>query len=165
MFFLCIKIFFARIIDVSLGTIRTLYIVKGSKIVASLIAFIEVMIWFFAAREALNTDLPSLYIAASYSLGYATGTFIGTTINDLFIKGVVNIEVISDKITKEDIDHIKKNNFGVTVIKSMDDKYILFIITDKKRSKECIKLIKSIDYKSFIIVNNSNSTYNGYIKK
>lgn len=165
MFLLCLKIFFARICDVSLGTIRTVFIVKGNKFISSLIAFVEIIIWFFAAREALNTEISSIFIVISYALGYATGTYVGTIINELFINGVISIQVISNKIGSKEITKIKKNNFGVSVVKTIDNKNMLFLEINKKRVKECIKLIESLDKSSFIIINESKIAYNGYIKK
>lgn len=165
MVLLCLKIFLARIMDVSLGTVRTLFIVKGNKIVSATIAFIEVLIWFFAAREALSTEISSIWIAISYALGYASGTFIGTIINEHFISGIYSIQVISDKISTRDINKIKKNNFGVSIVETVDKKKMLFLSINKKRYKECVKLIKSIDPSSFIIINDSKVAYNGYIKK
>ena len=75
--FTCLKIFAARIVDVSLGTLRTRYFVKGKTIEPFIIAFVEVLIWFVVAREALNTDGNMFFIAISYAGGYATGTLIG----------------------------------------------------------------------------------------
>lgn len=65
---LCLKIFFVRIIDVSLGTVRTIITVKGRRVVASMVGFVEVFVWFLIVREALNTDEVSIWIAVSYSL-------------------------------------------------------------------------------------------------
>ena len=70
---LCIKIFCVRIIDVSLGTFRTIITVKGKSLYASIIGFIEIFVWFIIVREALNTDVDSIWIAISYSLGFSTG--------------------------------------------------------------------------------------------
>lgn len=165
MFFLCIKIFFARIIDVSLGTIRTVFIVKGNKFISSLIAFIEIFIWFYAARSALSTEVSSIFIVIAYALGYATGTYIGTMINEIFIEGVYSIQVISNKMKEKDILKIKKEKFGVTEVNTNDGKSMLYLTINKKRYKECIQLIKKIDSNSFIIVNDSKLAYNGYIKK
>lgn len=162
--FLSIKIFFARILDVSLGTIRTMFIVKGNKLTSASIAFIEVIIWFFAAREALNTELNSIWIAISYAGGYATGTFIGTFINEFFISGIYSIQVISSNITPKDINTIKNQDFGVSVISTTDHKTILLLSINKKRYRECLKLIKSIDSNSFIVVNEAKLAHNGYIK-
>ena len=90
MILLCLKIFLARIIDVSLGTVRTYFIVKGKRTIAAIIAFVEIFIWFYAAREALNTEITSIFIVISYAAGYATGTYLGTIINEMFISGFVS---------------------------------------------------------------------------
>jgi uncharacterized protein YebE (UPF0316 family) len=44
---LAITIFFARLIDVSLRSIRTIFLVEGKRIIPALIGFVEVSIWFF----------------------------------------------------------------------------------------------------------------------
>ena len=50
LFILCLKVFFVRIIDVSMGTCRTIVTVKGKKLLASLIGFFEVFIWFIGVQ-------------------------------------------------------------------------------------------------------------------
>ena len=93
MLILCFKIFLSRILDVSLSSVRTMFVVKCNKIMASLIAFVEIFIWFYAAKEALVSNSTSLCIIVSYALGYATGTFIGTLINEKFISGIYSLKV------------------------------------------------------------------------
>ena len=66
LFILCVKIFFVRILDVSLGTVRMIITVKGNKLVASLIGFFEILVWFLIVKEALNTTETSIFIALSY---------------------------------------------------------------------------------------------------
>ena len=161
----CIKIFISRIIDVSLGTLRTMFVVKGNKIISSLIAFAEVFVWFYAARVALVSFDNSLIIAIFYSLGYASGTYLGTLLNEILIDGVYNIEVISSKIKVSDILKIKKANYGLSVVKTIDNKLIIYLSINKKRYKDCIKLIKSIDKDSFIVVNDAKVAFNGYFKR
>lgn len=161
----CFKIFISRIVDVTLGTLRTMFVVKGNKILSSLIAFVEVFIWFYAARVALvNTDF-SIFIAIFYSLGYATGTYLGTLLNELLIDGIYNIQVISSTIDSKDILKIRGNNFGVSVLKTIDNKKILYLSISKKRYRECIKLIRVLDKDSFIVVNDAKVAFNGYFKK
>ena len=91
----CLKIFLARIVDVSLGTIRTVLVVKGKNITPAIVAFFEVLIWFVVAREALNTDLNSILIPIFYALGYATGTYIGTFITSKVVDGLIGVQVIT----------------------------------------------------------------------
>ncbi len=157
-FYLCLKIFFARILDVSLGTIKTIYIVKEKRLISSIISFIEVLIWFLIAREALNTDLDSLLIPIVYSLGYATGTYIGIFLSSKFISGNLTIHLISNKLTNQNILKLKKQGFGLTKINS---KYLLIEINKKNLSKLKESILK-IDSKAFIIINESKHTYNGF---
>lgn len=161
----CFNIFISRIIDVTLGTLRTMFVVKGNKILSSILAFIEVLIWFYAARAALVNYDNSFLIAIFYSLGYATGTYLGTLLNEILIDGVYNVQVISSKISSNDILKVRSNNFGVSVLKTIDNKKILYLSINKKRYKECIKLIRSLDSNSFIAVNDAKVAFNGYFRK
>ena len=60
---LCVKIFFIRILDVSLGTVRTIVTIKGKTALASIIGFVEVFVWFVIVKEALNTPETSIFVA------------------------------------------------------------------------------------------------------
>ena len=167
LFILCIKVFFVRIIDVSMGTCRTIVTVKGNKLLASLIGFFEVFIWFVVVKEALNTDSTSIFIALSYAGGYATGTFIGSTISEKFIKGNFGVQVITSKRDDELVAFLKKSGFGVSVIdvrseKEHNEKYMLFIEIDKVKFNDLKKIIKKFDPNAFVVVNETKEVYNGY---
>lgn len=164
MLFTCIKIFISRILDVSLGVLRTMYVVKGNKLISSSIAFVEILIWFYAAREALVNYDNSIIVALFYSLGYATGTYLGTYMNEMLISGFYNVQVITSNISLKDILKIKEQNYGLTVFKSIDNKYIINLSINKKRYKECVSLIKSLDKNAFIVVNDAKVLFNGYIQ-
>ena len=84
MILLCLKIFFTRIIDVSLGTFRTIVLIKGRNILAGIIGFFEVFVWFVIVQEALNTST-SIWVALFYSFGFAAGTIIGAYMTNHFI--------------------------------------------------------------------------------
>lgn len=167
LFILCLKVFFVRIIDVSMGTCRTIVTVKGNKLLASLIGFFEVFIWFVVVKEALNTDSTSIFIALSYAGGYATGTFIGSTISEKFIKGNFGVQVITSKRDDELVAFLKKSGFGVSVIdvrseKEHNEKYMLFIEIDKVKFNDLKKIIKKFDPNAFVVVNETKEVYNGY---
>ena len=82
---LCGKIFFARILDVTIATFRQNIMLKGKMFVGAFLAFLEILIWFFIAREALLIPIHNLWIPISYSLGYATGTLLGAYLSKTFI--------------------------------------------------------------------------------
>ena len=169
MVLLCFKIFFARILDVSIGTFRTVIMVKGKKNIASVLAFFEVFIWFLIAREALNTRVSSIIIPISYSLGYACGTYIGTYLANRFIKGVICVQVITyenQKMLKE----IKDNNYGLSIIELMQEKQtkkykiMLYIQLKNYKLKELEKIIYKYDKTAFIVVNETKNIVNGYVR-
>ena len=139
--FLCLKIFFARILDVSISTVRTVYVIKGKTIIVAILAFIEITIWFFVVREALNVNPLNLWIVFAYSGGYTTGTILGTYISKKFIKGNLGMQVISKKIKCKDISAIKNGGFGVSSVNMNENKIMLILEIEKKRLKECKNLI------------------------
>lgn len=166
---LCLKIFFVRIIDVSLGTVRTIITVKGRRTLASLVGFIEVFVWFIIVKEALNTTETSIWIAISYSLGFATGTYIGSLLSDVFISGTLGVQVVTSKQDNEMIQRIRNEGYGVSVVdvrgrEDHVDKYMLFIEIDKKRISGLKNLVKQLDPKAFMVVNETKYVQNGYFK-
>lgn len=168
MLFTCLEIFFARIIDVSISTFRTMMMVRRKSILVPILAFIEVFIWFIAARKALSTEINSIMIPICYSLGYATGTYIGGFLSRRFIKNVNSIEVTTKRNNYKLIDTLRSNGLAVSVIALKDsykDKKDLLIIDVKARiTNETVELIKSLDKDAFIVVKDTKIVHNGYIK-
>lgn len=167
MWILCLKIFLVRILDVSLGTIRTMFIVKGNKLVASTVGFVEVLVWFLVAKEALNTTENSIFIAISYSLGFATGTYIGGMLSGLLIDGNVTVQVFTNNLKLEQM--LREDKYAVTAIecKGYDDsisKHLLYININKKREKQLRQKINSIDNNAFLVINETKYVQNGYFK-
>lgn len=152
MYFLCFKIFISRILDVTLSSIRTLFIVKCNKVVASIISFLEIFIWFYAAKSALISNESSICIVISYALGYSLGTFIGTAINSYFISGVYSIKVNLKNITKQEEMSLKNISLNFNKIRD-NNTYILFIDVNKNNYKELLNKISLIDEDAFIVVN------------
>jgi len=166
MILLCIKIFFARILDVSLGTVRTIFTVKGKNFIASMIGFIEICIWFTIVREALNTDETSLWIMFSYAAGYATGTYIGGILSNKIIKTNFSVQVITDNINLAEL--LRKEGYAVSLInikgQAEADKYMLFIEIRHKNLDHLKEFIRKNDNKAFIVVNETKYVQNGFIK-
>ena len=167
-YLLCIKIFFVRIIDVSLGTVRTVLTVKGKKFYASLIGFIEVLIWFLIVREALNTEESGIIIAIAYALGYATGTFIGGVLSNKFIQTPVSVQIITKIEVESMITVLKNNHYGCSVIdvtghENTPSKMII-VETMSKRVKDLTKLVNEVDDKAFVVISETKYIQNGYLK-
>lgn len=168
--FLCLKIFFARIIDVTLATLRTVYSVKGKTILAGIIGFIEATIWFIVVKEALNTDIQSPFIVMSYAGGFAAGSVLGTFVSKTFVNSLIKVEVITTKATPDNVEKIRLEGFGVSVIDILDndddvDKKMLIITLNSKHLEELKRILRHIDHNAFVVVNESKIVQNGFIKK
>lgn len=161
---LCFEIFIARILDVSIGVIRTVELVKDNTIKAVVLAFFEVLIWFLVAREALTSSDLNILVAIFYSLGYAFGTLIGSYLNKNLVKGSVGVQVISSSFNINKINKIKNEGFGISSLKLDNNKKMLFIEVEKKRLKKLLLLINSIDSQSFITVSDTKFVSKGFVK-
>lgn len=168
MLLVCIEIFFARIVDVSISTFRTMIMVRKRSFVIPILAFFEVFVWFIAARKALNTEVNSIMIPICYSLGYATGTYIGGLLSKRFIKDINSIEVTTKRNNYKLIDKLRSEGYRVSVIELKDnykDEMDRLVIEVKSKSTDqVIKLIKNIDSKAFIVVKDTRIVHNGFVK-
>ncbi|MBE6152118.1 MAG: DUF2179 domain-containing protein [Firmicutes bacterium] len=166
---LCLKIFFVRILDVSLGTVRTIISVKGQNLLASIIGFVEITIWFLVVKEAINTENTSLWIVFSYASGFSVGTYIGGLLSSKFIEGNLGVQIITGEHNYELIDILRKEGYGVTVIdvkgQNNSGKYMLFIEINNKNFNHLKNIVKKHDSQAFIVVNETKYVQNGYLKK
>lgn len=169
MLLICFQIFFARVIDVTLGTLRTIQIVRGRKNTAAILAFFEVFIWFLVAKEALDNVNTSLLIPIFYSLGFAVGTYIGIRITTRFINSYVTANITTSRNNFKLIDHLRECGFGVSAVslKNSIDKHpkdLLFVSINKRTINELVDLVKAVDPNAFIIWNDTKIVQNGLIK-
>ena len=162
-FLVCLSIFMARIVDVSIGVVRTIVMVKGSTKKAAILAFFEVLVWYMAAREALNTQITSGWIAISYAAGYATGTYIGSILSKWLVKGTMNVQVITEKGTKKNLDLLRCHGYAVSVLDMV--KFVFFEEgKENQKLKELTKIIRKFDNKAFITASETKLVENGFIK-
>ena len=165
----CLKIFTARIIDVTLGTLRTVFFVKGKTIEPFIIAFFEVLVWYMVAREALNTSGNPWIIAIFYAGGYATGTYLGSLLSNKLIKGYMQVQIIVEDNSQKLIDILRKKGFGVSIVELKNayagkNKDMLYIEVSNKKLKELKNIVQKFDKKAFLVVNETKLVQNGLLK-
>ena len=102
-------IFFARVIDMSCTTVRTLMIVRGQRLIAAIIGFFEVSVYIAALNEVvgkLNNPLNLLFYAA----GFATGNYVGSMIEERMALGFVTVEIIPSDPESEMPDLLRRGS-------------------------------------------------------
>ena len=89
-------IFFSRICDVSLGTIRHVFISKGFRKIVPLLGFFEVLIWIIVVAQVMK-NLNNIACYLAWAGGFATGTFVGLWIEEKLALGLQVIRIITNQ--------------------------------------------------------------------
>ncbi len=109
-------IFLARICDVSMETIRVIYISKGIKYLAPIIAFFEIVIWLLA-MEVVMRDLTNIANFLAFAFGFAMGTYIGLVIEEKLSIGMVIMRIVTTEESNDEIvSFMQSENYGITML-------------------------------------------------
>lgn len=158
-------IFFARVVDVSLSTTRTLMVVQGRKILAATIGFFEVGIYITVLGKVVSSlDNPLNLLA--YCAGFAAGNFVGITIENKIAMGNLSAQIIMKSSNEgELIEALRLNGFGVTVLEAQGiegPRAILNVVLNRKDMQKLKSVVDSIDSNAFITINNITPVRGGY---
>ena len=144
-------IIFARICDVSLGTIRIISIARGYKLIAPLLGFFEILILLLAIKQIMQ-NLTNIFYYVAYSGGFAAGTFIGIYIEEKLAMGIFLIRIITSKDASELIEFIKSAGYGVTSVNAQGatgQVHIIYTIIKRSNIQDITEIIDRFNPKSF----------------
>lgn len=116
----CIAVFFARIIDVSVGTIRIISIVQGRIKTAFVLGFIEVSIWILVISTVMDQIKKSPIIAVFYALGYASGNVVGIMIEKRFSIGNALLRIVFFEKGKIVAELLRAHGYQVMLFEGVD---------------------------------------------
>ena len=155
-----IIIFVARVCDVSLGTLRIVFVSRGMRAKAALLGFVEVLIWIVVIAQLIQ-HLNNWANYVAYAGGFALGTFIGITLENKLKVGTVMIRVVTNGNADELINRLKKANVMLTCLDAqgaMGPVKIIFTVTKRKRWKEIVNIIESFDSAAFYSIEDVKHT-------
>lgn len=161
-----IFIFCAKIIEVSLMTIRTVLITRGEKLYGSIIGFVEVSIWLYVVSKVLiGIDKDPIKMVV-YAFGFTCGNYIGCILEEKLALGILTFNAIASEKDGEELAQMLRNQqVGVTMIEAeglKEDKKMLIIHVKRKRKNEIINLIQSSDIKAVVSIMDTKTVYGGY---
>ena len=144
-------IFLARICDVTLGTVRLIFVSKGFKYLAPLTGFFEVFIWILAIGQIMqNLANPVCYLA--YAGGFAMGNYIGIRIVERLSLGVVLIRVITQEKAYFLVDRLHAQHYGVTSVNGQGRGgavQVIFTIVPRREVNTVVELVKAFNPQAF----------------
>ena len=151
-------IFVARVLDVSLGTIRIVFVSRGLKFLAPVVGFVEVIIWLLAIRVIMqNLNNFACYIA--YGAGFAMGTFIGLQIEKRIAVGNSVIRIITQKDATELIGYLRSKGYGVTSMEAQGIKgrvNVIYMIIKRHDFEKVTQIIRKYNPKAFYTVEDAS---------
>lgn len=147
-------IFVARIFDVSLGTVRVIFVSRGLKYLAPVVGFFEIIIWLLAIGQIMkNLSNPACYIA--YAGGFAIGNFVGIYIAEKLSLGIVLIRVITKRDAAPLVEFLKAENYGVTSVDghgTSGQVKVVFTIVPRREVRGVVELIKKFNPHAFYTI-------------
>lgn len=141
-----IIIFIGKVVEVSIGTVRTVLNSKGEKLTASVLGVVETSIWLLVVSAVITNISNDPFKMVAYALGFGVGNYLGVAIEDKMAIGLLTVQII---ISKEDgqtlADQLRDMGNGVTVIEGKgktDEKNILIVLIQRKRKNEVLNRVK-----------------------
>jgi len=159
-------IFFARILDVSIGTLRLIFVSKGYKFYAPLLGFFEVIVWLLAIGQIMQ-HLDNFLCYIAYGLGFATGNYLGILLEEKMSLGTVLIRVVPKADTTTLINHLREQSFGASLvdIEGMTGKLkMIFTIVKRKDLNEVLGIIQEHNPQSFVTIEDVKTAREGFFR-
>ncbi len=149
-----ILIFLIRVIDVSMGTIRIIFISRGIQVLAAIIGFFEILIWLIAITQIMkNLNSPSYYLA--YATGFAVGNFVGISIEKRFSLGHRAVRVITSADAEGLIKALRAKGYGVTSVQcdgAIGPTKLIFSIVRQNLVNDVLKIVQKFNPHAFYTV-------------
>jgi uncharacterized protein YebE (UPF0316 family) len=147
-------IMMARIVDVSMDTIRVILMAKGYRNVAPLIGFFQSLVWVITiSRVIVNLENWTAYIG--YASGFALGTYVGMRIEEKLALGYELIRIITRSDASDLINNLREKGFPVTSVTGQGrqgEVGILYVILKRKTVSEVVRIIKTFNPKAFYTI-------------
>ena len=163
-----IMIFFAKLLEVSISTVRVVLIARGNRLISSLLAAVEITLWLIVASTVLLGITDDPLRAVVYGLAYAIGIYAGIAIEDKLALGLAQVEVIAEpKEAKQITDKLRGLGYGVTTFccEGLEgEKLSIVLKVHRKDIPLTIKLLKEYEH-LFVTITDIRKLSVGIIKR
>ncbi len=147
-------IFFSRIVDVTFGTLRIIFISRGLSLLAAGVGFFEVLVWLLAITQVMQ-NLTSWITYLAYAFGFSAGNFVGITIEKRLAIGNLIVRIITRREADALVRFLWHSGYGVTSIDAHGETgpvKVIFTIVKRRKLPEIIAIIKRFNPNAFYTI-------------
>lgn len=162
---IAILIFGLRVFNYAISTIRLVFIGRGFRLWAAIIAFFEALIFAVVIANVVR-DLTDIVNLLAYCLGAAVGSYVGMWLESKFIISYSTVTIITREQGAEITDTLRKQNYGVTVSKGEGLEGTVDIIRSSTINTNIpllISIVQGINSDAFIDIEAVRNVYRGWI--
>lgn len=158
-------IFSLRIVDVSLATMRMLLAVRNQKLLVPLIGFFEVLVWLFAAGNAIRFLDSPLHVVG-YAAGFSMGNIVGLWVEEKLALGLATVRIISAHGGVEMADSLRNKGFGVTEFAGQGREGTVEVVYTVARRAQISRILREVDFwdpDAFVTVEEPRAIHRGWM--
>ena len=163
----CLLVCAAKIVEITIQSLKTCMMVKGQRLKAAGLGFVECTIWGLVISTIISTLGDNILLLLFYCAGYATGLFLGSTLEGKIALGTSSLQLIAnDENTEKIVEYLKQHSRGYTVFDGMgstDKMNMIFIVLQRRDVTPVIKEIRKLCQNNiFVVVDDVNKYAGGY---
>ena len=165
--FVCLIVCGAKIVEITIQSLKTCMMVKGQSLKAAGLGFIECVIWGLVISTIIGTLGDNIFLLFFYCFGYAAGLFLGSTIENKIALGTANLQLIADDEHTEKItEYLRLHSRGYTVFEghgSVEKMNMVFIVLPRKETPKILREIRQLTgHKVFVVASDVSKYAGGY---
>ncbi|MFX1313218.1 MAG: DUF2179 domain-containing protein [Promethearchaeota archaeon] len=156
-------IFSARVADVTLGTLRIVFISQGRRKLAPIVGFFEIFIWLLAIGQIFS-DLSNIIYYVAYAGGFAIGNYVGLIVENKISLGLLSLHIILEDDPEHLIKTLKNKGYGLTTMTAEGIKgnvKLLIMIIKRKNLAIILEILREISPTAFVSIEQVQSVKGG----
>ena len=156
-------VFLARFVDVTLGTMRIIFLSRGRKFLAPTLGFVEVLIWITAVSQIVR-GAQNFAAYFAYAAGFAVGNYVGMLIEEKLAIGTLVVRIILSKKKTSLIDRLREAGYGVTFVDGHGGNgpvILVYTVVLRKELDQILQIIEEAAPQAFFTVEELRSVQQG----
>lgn len=149
-----ILVFGARVIDMSIGTVRTIATVQGRTVLTFFLGLVEVTLWLIVVSTVIQQIRETPVLAVFYALGFSTGNAVGILVEKRLAMGHQIVRLITPREGREMAGKLRSEGFRVTVFQGEGARgpvHELYVVCKRRESRWAIKTAQALNPHVFYI--------------